>query len=86
MNIKGQAPVDFIAELTYADKTKVAGMTRGTEVVKMVEKGDGENFTLEKEDIEQWILYVDDAYNENRVGVDMMLISPEGHNTMCLMF
>ena len=32
---------------------------------------------------EQWVLYVDEASNENGSGVGMMLISPKGHKIHC---
>ena len=52
MVIKGQALADFIAEFTYADTTEIAGTIRGTKVEKVVERGDGENSTPTKGDIE----------------------------------
>ena len=33
--------------------------------------------------MDQWILYVDGAFNENGFGAGMMLINPEGHKTHC---
>ena len=41
------------------------------------------NSALTKGDTEQWILYMDDTSNDNGSGVDIMLISPKGHEIHC---
>ena len=41
--------------------------------------------TLIKENAEQWTLYMDSASNDTRSGIDIMLISPEGHKIHCVL-
>ena len=57
------------------------------ELVKGVEMGEGRTSATESENnannTEQWILFVDGAINENKSGVGIMLISPEGHKIHC---
>ena len=50
-------------------------MERDGTITKRLEDGDLNG--------EQWILYVDEASNENKSGAGMMLISPEGHKICC---
>ena len=52
----------------------------------MVETGNGETPAVRQKDVEQWILYVDDASNKNGSRAGMMLISPEGHKIHCYTF
>ena len=84
--IKGQA-LDFTAEFTYSNTTKVARRTDNVEATKEVEMEKSEAFMTKQEEsdlgIEQWVLYVDEALNENGSGVGMMLISPKGHKIHC---
>ena len=83
MATKGQTLADFIAEFTYSDTIEVAGTTDNVEVVKGIETEKGTTSIARKEDVDQWILYVDGASNENEYGAGMMLISPEGHKIHC---
>ena len=61
-------------------------MTDNAEAAKMVETGNGETPVVRQKDVEQWILYVDDASNKNGSRAGMMLISPEGHKIHCYTF
>ena len=85
--IKRQALANFIAEFTYSNITKVAGMIGSTEAVKRVEMEKGRAFGTKSKDnndvVEQWNLYVDGASNENGSRVGMMLIRTEGHKIYC---
>ena len=49
----------------------------------MVEMENDQNFATRQEDVEQWILYMDGATNENGSGASMMLISLEEHKIHC---
>ena len=81
--IKGQALADFILEFTYFNTTKIVGTTSNTEAVKEIEMEKGKASVIKQGnsdlDIEKWIFYVDGASNENRSGVGIMLIIPEGY-------
>ena len=87
MAIKGQAITDFIVEFTYSDAIEVAGTIVNVEATKGVETGKGKTPATESKnsdkDSEQWTLYMDSSSNKNGSGVDMMLISPEGHKIHC---
>ena len=79
MKIKGQALTDFIAKFTYADTTKVARTASNTETTKLVEMGNDKKHAIVHDDVDQWILYVDGASNENGFGAGKMQISPKEH-------
>ena len=58
-------------------------MVNDAEAVKVVETENSVDFATDQEDIEQWVLYVDGASNENGSGANMMLITPERHKIHC---
>ena len=77
---RGQALADFIAEFTYSNATEVIEMINSAEAARVRERKD---FIPTEGDIEQWILYVDNASNDTGFGAGMMLISLEGHKIHC---
>ena len=54
-------------------------MANSAEAANAVGVGERDNFTPTEGNVEQWILYVDDASNDNGSEAGMMLISLEGH-------
>ena len=81
--IKGQALADLIAKFTCTDTTEVTRTTSDAEATKVVETWNGENSITNQEETNQWVLYVDDASNENGFEASMMLINPKGHKIHC---
>ena len=81
--IKGQTLVDFIAKFTYSKVAKITRTANNSEVAKAAGVKEREKFIPIEGDAEQWTLYVDGAFNSTGSGVDMMLISPEGHKIHC---
>ena len=81
--MKGQALVDFIVELTYADASEVAGTVDNAEEAKVAKAQEEKNSTFTKWDAVQWTLYMDAASNDTESGVGMMLINPKGHKIHC---
>ena len=80
--IKSQALVDFIAEFTYYNTIEVFGIADNAKAMKGVEMKRDEVSANRQEDSnlggEQWVLYMDGASNENRLGAGIMLISLKG--------
>ena len=81
--IKKQALADFIAEFTYVDAAKVAGIVDNAEVVKVAKAQGEKNFAPAKGDVVSWALYVDDTSNDTIFGAGIMLISPKRHKIHC---
>ena len=81
--VKGQALADFIAEFTYSNAVEVTRMTNSIEATKAVGVKGIEDSESTEGDTEHWTLYIDSASNDTGSGVDMMLISPEGHKIHC---
>ena len=81
--IKKQALADFIAEFTYVDAAKVAGIVDNAEVVKVAKAQGEKNFAPSKGDVVSWALYVDDTSNDTIFGAGIMLISPKRHKIHC---
>ena len=84
---KGQALVNFIIEFTYSDTTEVAGTIGNAKAMEGAETDKGRMSATVNEDnfdnAKQWTLYVNGAFNKNRSGAGMMLISPEGNKIHC---
>ena len=90
ITIKGQAFAHFVVKFTYSNIIEIAGTSNVVEAAKEVEmeKDKTTKKMLWDSDLhgEQWILYVDEASNENGSGVDMMLISTEEYKINCALW
>ena len=84
-----QALVDFIAEFTYVETTKIVGTTKMAEAVEKVDTVESKEAlsleTSQKSDKSKklWKLFVDGSSNEGEAGARMMLVSLEQHKIHC---